>query len=84
MSARTAYGVAGTERPEGKNMKFRPLHDRVVVRRVEPEGRRRAGSSFRKLPRKSRRKAKSSPSARGGVTERKLIPIDVKAGDRIC
>ena len=42
------------------------------------------GSSSRTPPRKSRRKARSSPSARASTTDDgKLIPIEVKAGDKI-
>jgi co-chaperonin GroES (HSP10) len=42
-------------------MKFRPLHDRVVVKRIEAGRSRPAASSFRTLPRRSRRKERSSP-----------------------
>ena len=46
--------------------------------------RRRAASSFRTPPRRSRRKAKSSPSVPAAATKAgKLIPIDVKAGDKV-
>ena len=44
-------------------MKFRPLHDRVVVKRIEAEAKRPVASSFPIPPRKSRSRAKSSPSA---------------------
>ena len=65
-------------------MAFRPLGDRVLVKRVEEEGRPRAGSSSPTPPRKSRRKAKSSPSAPApATTAGKSQPLDVKAGDRI-
>jgi chaperonin GroES len=43
------------------NMKFRPLHDRVVIKRIEAEAR----------------------SAGGHDESGKLIPIDLKAGDRV-
>ena len=43
-----------------------------------------AGSSFPTPPRKSRRKAKSSPSAPAPRSEEgKVTPLDVKAGDKI-
>ncbi len=64
-------------------MKFRPLHDRVVVKRIDAEAedcRRHHHSRHR--ARKSRARAKSSPSARVAATRAgKLIPIDVKVGD---
>ena len=65
-------------------MKFRPLHDRVLVRRIEQRRRPPAASSSPTPPRKSRRRAKSSPSAPAPANEDgKLTPLDVKAGDRI-
>ena len=42
-------------------MKFRPLHDRVVLRRIEEDERTRAASSFPTLPRKSHSRAKLWP-----------------------
>ena len=45
----------------GEAMKFRPLHDRVVVRRIEKMKKPRAASSFPTPPRKSRNKARLSP-----------------------
>ena len=41
--------------------KFRPLHDRVVVKRVEAEEKSKGGISFRTPPKRSRNRAKSSP-----------------------
>ena len=65
-------------------MKFRPLHDRVVVRRSKPKKRPRAASSSPTPPRRSRWRARSSPSAPAPATRAgKLVPLDVKAGDRI-
>ena len=53
----------------------------AASRRTE---RTRAGSSFPTPPRKSRRKAKSSPSAPAARDEDgKVTPLDVKAGDKI-
>jgi chaperonin GroES len=49
-----------------------------------PKRRPRAASSFRTPPRKSPRRAKSRRSAPGGRDEAgKLIPIDLKIGDRV-
>ena len=46
--------------------------------------RRRAASSFRTPPRRSRKKARSSPSGPGARDESgKLVPLDVKAGDKV-
>jgi hypothetical protein len=46
-----------------------------------PKRRPKAASLFPTPPRRSRRKAKSSPGARD--ESGKLIPIDVKAGNRV-
>lgn len=50
-------------------MTFRPLHDRVLVRRIEAEEKTAGGIIIPTPPRKSRRKAKSSPSARVPATK---------------
>jgi chaperonin GroES len=63
-------------------MKFRPLHDRVVVRRIEAEEKSAGGIIIPDT-------AKEKPSqgvavGPGGRDESgKLIPIDVKEGDRV-
>ena len=81
---RLYQGRGRLSRPRKKPMKFRPLHDRVVVRRIEGEARPRAASSSPTPPRKSRRKAKSSPSAPAPATRAaSSSPLDVKAGDRV-
>ena len=60
-------------------MKFRPLHDRVVIERND------AGSNTFPTPsRISRSRARSSPLDPAARDETgKLIPIDVRVGDRI-
>ena len=65
-------------------MKFRPLHDRVVVKRIDAEQSLPAESLFPTPPRRSRRRARSSQSALVAVIETgKLIPIDLKVGDTV-
>jgi chaperonin GroES len=65
-------------------MKFRPLHDRVMVRRVEPETKTKGGiiipDSATEKPMEGEVVAVGS-----GVRDEsgKIIPLDVKAGDRI-
>ena len=65
-------------------MKFRPLHDRVVVRRVESEARTAGGIV---IPDTAKEKPQEGeiiavgPGARDEAC--KLVPLDVKAGDRI-
>jgi chaperonin GroES len=65
-------------------MKFRPLHDRVLIRRVE-QGEKTAGGII--IPDTAKEKPMEGevvavgPGARG--EDGKLHPLDVKAGDRV-
>jgi chaperonin GroES len=65
-------------------MKFRPLHDRVLVRRVESEERTKGGilipDTAKEKPMEGEVVA-AGPGARGD--DGKLQPMDVKAGDRV-
>jgi chaperonin GroES len=65
-------------------MKFRPLHDRVVVRRVEQEARTKGGII---IPDTAKEKPQEGEVVAVGPGARdesgKLVPLDVKAGDRI-
>jgi chaperonin GroES len=65
-------------------MKFRPLHDRVVVRRVDAEEKSAGGIIIPDTPQEKPQQGEViavGPGARGDDNE--LIPLDVKAGDRI-
>ena len=65
-------------------MKFRPLHDRVVVRRLEGEEKSKGGiiipDTVKEKPQEGEIVA-VGPGARDEAG--KLVPLDVKAGDRI-
>ena len=65
-------------------MKFRPLHDRVVVRRVE-EDQKTAGGII--IPDTAKEKPQQGEVIAVGPGARdeqgKLVPLDVKAGDRV-
>jgi len=65
-------------------MNFRPLHDRVVVRRLE-EDERTAGGII--IPETAQEKPMQGEVIAVGPGERneqgKVTPLDVKAGDRI-
>lgn len=64
--------------------KFRPLHDRVVVRRVESEAKTAGGII---LPDSAQEKPSEGEIVSVGSGARdesgKLVPLDVKAGDHI-
>jgi chaperonin GroES len=65
-------------------MKFRPLHDRVVVRRLEAEEKTAGGII---IPDTAKEKPMEGQVVAAGPGARdeagKLVPLDVKAGDRI-
>ena len=65
-------------------MKFRPLHDRVVVRRVESEERTSGGIIIPDTAKEKPQEGEIIAVGPGARDEAgKLIPLDVKAGDRI-
>ena len=63
---------------------FRPLHDRVVVRRVESEAKTKGGIV---IPDTAKEKPQEGEIVAVGTGARddsgKLVPLDVKAGDRV-
>ena len=65
-------------------MKFRPLHDRVVVRRVEQEAKTSGGIIIPDTAKEKPMEGEIVAVGPGGRDEAgKLIPIDLKPGDRI-
>ncbi len=65
-------------------MKFRPLHDRVVVRRVESEAKTAGGIIIPDTAKEKPQEGEIIAVGPGARDEAgKLVPLDVKAGDRI-
>ena len=65
-------------------MKFRPLHDRVVVRRIESEDKTAGGIIIPDTAKEKPQEGEIVAVGPGGRDEAgKLIPIDLKVGDRI-
>ena len=66
-------------------MNIRPLYDRIVVKRLEEEADKTAGGLF--IPDSAKEKPQQGEVVAVGQGKRtddgKLIPLDVKAGDRI-
>jgi chaperonin GroES len=63
-------------------MKFRPLHDRVVVKRVEEDTKTKGGIIIPDTAQEKPMQGKIIAVGPGGRDESgKLIPIDVKPGD---
>ena len=65
-------------------MKFRPLHDRVVVKRLESDTKTKGGII---IPETAKEKPQEGEGVAVGPGARdesgKVVPMDVKAGDRI-
>ncbi|POR48350.1 co-chaperone GroES [Bosea psychrotolerans] len=65
-------------------MKFRPLHDRVVVKRIDAEEKTKGGII---IPDTAKEKPQEGEVVAVGPGARdeagKLVPLDLKAGDRV-
>ena len=63
---------------------FRPLHDRVVVRRLESEEKTKGGIIIPDSAKEKPQEGEVIAAGPGGRDEAgKLIPLDVKAGDKV-
>jgi chaperonin GroES len=64
-------------------MKFRPLHDRVVLKRIEAEAKTSGGIIIPDTAKEKPQQGEVVAVGPGGRDEAgKLIPIDLKIGDR--
>ena len=65
-------------------MDFRPLHDRVLVRRLESEEKTAGGIIIPDTAQEKPQEGKVVAVGKGSKTEDgKLIPMDVKVGDKV-
>ncbi|MEE8258920.1 MAG: co-chaperone GroES [Sphingomonadales bacterium] len=65
-------------------MKFRPLHDRVVVRRIESEEKTAGGIIIPDTAQEKPSEGEVIAAGLGAKNEDgKVVPLDVKAGDRV-
>ena len=65
-------------------MKFRPLHDRVVVKRIDADEKSKGGIIIPDTAKEKPSQGEVIAVGPGGRDEAgKLIPIDIKAGDRV-
>jgi chaperonin GroES len=65
-------------------MKFRPLHDRVLVRRLESEEKSKGGIIIPDTAKEKPMEGEVVAVGSGARDEAgKLVPLDVKAGDKI-
>jgi chaperonin GroES len=64
--------------------KFRPLHDRVVVRRIQADEKTKGGIIIPDTAKEKPQEGEVVAVGPGGRDESgKLAPLDVKAGDRV-
>ena len=65
-------------------MKFRPLHDRVVVRRIEGEEKTKGGIIIPDTAKEKPQEGEIVAVGAGARNENgEVVPLEVKAGDRI-
>ena len=65
-------------------MKFRPLHDRVVVRRLDSEEKTKGGIIIPETAKEKPQEGEVIAVGSGARDEAgKLVPLDVKKGDRV-
>ena len=65
-------------------MKFRPLHDRVVVRRIEEDERTRGGIIIPDTAKEKPQQGEVVAAGPGAADDKGQVqPLDVKAGDRV-
>ena len=65
-------------------MKFKPLHDRVVVRRVESDTKTKGGIIIPDTAKEKPQEGEVLAVGPGARDENgKLVPLDVKTGDRV-
>jgi chaperonin GroES len=77
-------GTPPAAQKEPKDMNFRPLHDRVVVRRLEGEEKTKGGIIIPDTAKEKPQEGEIIAVGPGGRDESgKLTPLDVKSGDKI-
>ncbi|MEQ8559789.1 MAG: co-chaperone GroES [Henriciella sp.] len=65
-------------------MKFRPLHDRVLVKRVEEEEKTAGGIIIPDTAKEKPQEGEVVAVGKGAIgDDNEVIPLEVKAGDRV-
>lgn len=65
------------------SIKIRPLHDRVIIKRVEEEEKTKGGIIIPDTAKEKPQEGRVVAVGRGKREDGKVIPLDVKAGDKI-
>ena len=67
-----------------ENMKFRPLHDRILVRRVESDERTKGGIIIPDTAKEKPQEGEVIATGPGARNEQgEIVALDVKPGDRV-
>ena len=66
-----------------KKSKIRPLHDRVLIKRLNEEEKTKGGIIIPDSAKEKPQEAKVIAVGNGRIEEGKKIPLDVRSGDRI-
>jgi len=64
-------------------IKIRPLHDRVIVKRIEDEEKTKGGIIIPDTAKEKPQEGRIVAVGRGKRDDGKVVPLDVKAGDKI-
>jgi len=65
-------------------MKLRPLQDRIIVKRIEEEGKTAGGIFIPETAKEKPQKGEVMAVGNGKKTEDgKVVPVDVKTGDKV-
>ena len=65
-------------------MHFRPLHDRVLVRRIDAEEKTKGGIIIPDTAKEKPQEGENVAAGPGALNEQgQLVPLDVKPGDRV-
>lgn len=66
-----------------KKSKIRPLHDRILIKRLKEEEKTKGGIIIPDSAKEKPQEGKVIATGKGRFEDGKLIPLEVKAGDRI-
>ncbi len=73
-----------SERRTHQRMKIRPLHDKILVKRLQEEEKTKGGIIIPDTAKEKPMEGEVVSAGKGRVTEEgKVVPLDVKAGDRV-
>lgn len=66
-----------------KKMKIRPLHDRVLIKRLNEEEKTKGGIIIPDSAKEKPQEGKVIAIGKGRIDDGKVVPLDVKVGDKV-